>query len=105
MPADARRSGRERGVEAVADRDFTLGMVFDVWGVRFSQDCLGGYANAGEDVVRVFVDGGPYEGDFRDLSLADEQVIVVAYGTEKELPDPMPARFVYEGKPKPAKNG
>ncbi len=89
-------------VEAAEPRNFTLGQVFDVWGVRFTPDCLGGYVSNGGDRLRVFLDGRPYEGDPTQLPLADEQVVVVTYGTEEELPDPMPARYVYEGKPKPA---
>lgn len=89
-------------IEAAQPRDFTLGMVFDVWGVRFTDDCIGGYCADGTNQVRVFLDGQPYDGPVRDLPLTDEQVVVVTYGTEDELLDPMPARFVYEGKPKPA---
>ncbi len=89
-------------IEASEPRDFTLGQVFDVWGVLFTPDCLGGYANNGDERILVFLDGQPYEGDPTQLQLADRQVIVVTYGTEDEVPDPMPARYVFEGKPKPA---
>src|SRR5438132_7158269 len=30
-------------VESDEVRDFTLGQFFDVWGVRFTKDCIGGY--------------------------------------------------------------
>jgi hypothetical protein len=76
--------------------------VFGVWGVRFTPSCIGGYCDDGTNTVRVFLDGQPYQGDPTQLQLANEQVIVVAYGTEQQLPNPMPARFVYEGRPKPA---
>ncbi len=89
-------------IEAARSRPFTLGMVFDVWGVRFTPDCIGGYRDGGTNTLRVFLDGRPYTRNPTDLLLANEQVIVVAYGTERQLPNPMPARFVYEGKPKPA---
>jgi hypothetical protein len=89
-------------VEASHPQDFTLGMVFDVWGVRFTPTCLGGLCSSGGDRVRVFLDGRLYRGDPTRLALADEQVVVVTFGTEAELPNPMPARFVYEGRPKPA---
>jgi hypothetical protein len=86
-------------VEAARPRHFTLGMVFDVWGVRFTATCLGGFCRSGPDRIRVFVDGHPFTGDPTQLDLADGQVIVVAFGTANELPDPMPARYVYEGPP------
>ena len=89
-------------VEAARPGRFTLGMVFDVWGVRFTTDCIGGYRNDGTNTVRVFLDGQPYTKNPSDLLLANEQVIVVTYGTAQQVPNPMPARFVYEGKPKPA---
>ncbi|MFL5798404.1 MAG: hypothetical protein ACJ77A_10785 [Actinomycetota bacterium] len=86
-------------VEAARPRHFTLGMVFDVWGVLFSGRCLGGYCRRGPDRIRVFVDGHAFGGDPTELDLGDGQVIVVAFGTADELPHPMPARFVYEGPP------
>lgn len=88
-------------VEAAQPRAFTLGMVFDVWGVRFTPGCIGGYCNDGEHTVRVFLDGQPYLRNPINLLLANEQVIVVTYGTARQVPNPMPARFVYEGRPKP----
>jgi hypothetical protein len=89
-------------IEAAKAKRFTLGMVFDVWGVRFSADCIGGYCDDGTNTIRVFLDGRPYTKNPADLLLANDQVIVVAYGTAQQVPNPMPARFVYEGTPKPA---
>jgi hypothetical protein len=93
-------------VEAAAIRHYTLGDVFDVWGVRFgwgptpADRCLGSYCDDGVDRVRVFLDGRPYPGDPTELELADEQVIVVTYGSPDDLPDPMPSRFRYERPPR-----
>ena len=89
-------------VEAGRPRSFTLGMVFGVWGVRFTPSCIGGYCSDGANMIRVFLDGQPYRSNPTQLELANEQVIVVTYGTEQQIPNPLPARFVYEGKPKPA---
>jgi len=51
-------------LEAKRDRGFTLGMVFAVWGVHFTPDCLGAECASGDDRVRVFVNGeGPVPGD------------------------------------------
>jgi hypothetical protein len=68
----------------------TLGQFFDVWGVRFDATCLGGHCAAGDDAVRVFVDGAEVEGDPRAVELTDNAAVVVTYGTERELPDPIP---------------
>jgi hypothetical protein len=83
-------------VESPTQRTFTLGEVFDVWGVRFSPRCLGGYCNQGDKALRVFVDGKRVTGNPRDLKLASHQEIVVAYGTEKELPEPIPSSFTFQ---------
>jgi hypothetical protein len=68
----------------------TLGEFFDVWGVRLSPTCVGGYCDDGARSVRVFVDGRPYRGDPRSLPLDDHEVIVVTFGTPDEVPSPLP---------------
>jgi hypothetical protein len=67
-------------VESDVVRDFTLGQFFDVWGVRLSKDCLGGYCAKGTDTLRVFVNGKPVSGDPRSLVLREHQEIAVVYG-------------------------
>jgi hypothetical protein len=67
-------------VESDVMRDFTLGQFFDVWGVRFSKDCVGGYCAKGADTVRVFVDGKAVSDDPRNLVLREHQEIAVVYG-------------------------
>jgi len=92
-------------VEAAATRDFVLGLVFDVWGVRFSwgnkpaDRCIGGYCEDETNKIRVFVDGKETSGDPTQVKLTDQQVVVVTYGTEDQLPDPMPSTFIYAGDP------
>ncbi|HEX9375632.1 MAG TPA: hypothetical protein VGB19_05255 [Actinomycetota bacterium] len=89
-------------IEAAADRDFNLQMVFDVWGVLLTKNQVGMYRNNGENTIRVFVNGRQYTGDFTRLPLEDKQVIVVTYGTQAEVPDPMPAIFRYSKDPLPS---
>jgi hypothetical protein len=67
-------------VESDVKRDFTLGQFFDVWGVRFSKSCIGGYCAKGADTLRVFVNGKPVGNDPRNLVLRDHQEIAVVYG-------------------------
>ena len=67
-------------VESDVVRDFTLGQFFDVWGVRFSKDCLGGYCARGADTLRVFVNGKAVGADPRNLILREHQEIAVVYG-------------------------
>jgi hypothetical protein len=82
-------------VESPDVRTFTLGQLFGVWGVRLSRRCLGGYCGRGADRLRVYVGGQPFAGDPRVLPLAPHAEIVVAFGTAKQLPRPLPARYAF----------
>jgi hypothetical protein len=62
-----------------------LGQFFSVWGVPFSAQRLGPHRASGSRVVRVWVDGKPSR-RFGALDLKDDQQIVVAYGTPRQLP-------------------
>jgi hypothetical protein len=59
---------------------FTLGQVFDEWGVRFDRECLGAYCARGAERLRVYVNGRRVTGDPRKLELRDRQEIAVVYG-------------------------
>ena len=82
-------------VESPTDRTYTLGQFFDVWGVRFSRRCLGGYCSKGDQHVRAFVGGKPIPRDPRLLELALHQEIVVTYGTRAQLPRPIPSTYSF----------
>lgn len=77
----------------------TLGEFFDVWGVRFTQSCLGAYCDDAENRLRVYVDGQEQTGPIRDLALEDQAVIVITYGTDEELPSPIPSTFDFSSVP------
>jgi hypothetical protein len=77
-------------------RTFTLGQFFAVWGVRLTPRCLGGYCATDGKKLWVFVDGQPFSGDPRLLRLAEHQEILVAYGTQAQLPRPIPAPHTFE---------
>jgi hypothetical protein len=83
-------------VESPTTRDFALGEFFDVWGVVLTRDCLGGLCTSGDNRLRVFVDGHEATGDPRRLELFAHEEIVVAYGTDAELPDPLPASYGFK---------
>lgn len=73
----------------------TLGTFFDVWGLRMTADCIGAYCTQGDDELRVFVDGEPFEGDPRSIVMEDQKTTVIAFGAEDELPDPVPDSFTF----------
>ena len=82
-------------VESPTVQTFTLGQFFDIWGVRFTSRCIGGYCAQGGKNLKVFVGGAPYSGDLRQLALASRQEIVIAYGTDIELPNPIPSNYTF----------
>jgi hypothetical protein len=82
-------------VESPTHRVYTLGEFFDVWGVRFTPRCIGGPCDHGADRLRVFVGGKLIRRDPRLLELALHQEIVVAYGTEAQLPHPVPSTYSF----------
>lgn len=69
---------------------FTLGEFFDVWGLRLTSSCVGGYCDSGDRTLQLFVNGKPYDGDVAGLQLANEEEIVMAYGTKDQVPSPLP---------------
>lgn len=83
-------------VESAAVRGFTLGELFDVWGVRLTSSCLGGSCAAGDERLQVFVGGAEVSGDVRGIALDDGAVIVLALGTPEQLPDPIPSTFDFD---------
>jgi hypothetical protein len=66
-------------LEADRPYPFTLGQVFAVWGVRFGDHALGGYADAGTRRLRVSVEGRRI-GDPVGYVLHPHDHVVVSYG-------------------------
>jgi hypothetical protein len=82
-------------VESPVVRNFTLGEFFDVWGLRFSKDCLGGYCAKGDRQVMVWTNGNRVHGDPRKIALTEHLSIVVAYGTRASVPKRIPKHFPF----------
>jgi hypothetical protein len=82
-------------VESPTVRRFTLGEFFDVWGLRLSSRCLGAYCQKGKEHVWVYVNGELWLGDARKISLQQHQEIVVAYGTFRSIPKPIPKAYPF----------
>jgi hypothetical protein len=80
-------------VESPTQTNYTLGEFFNVWGVPFSSTQLGAYSNSGDKLIRVFLNGKPYSADPTGLLLKQHEDIVVTYGTEKQLPKPIPSTY------------
>ena len=82
-------------VESPTVRPYTLGQFFDVWGLRFSSRCLGGYCAKGSKKVWVFVNGRLALGDPRAIALTQHLEIAIAYGTYAAIPQPVPTSYPF----------
>ncbi|HEX9123971.1 MAG TPA: hypothetical protein VF984_11565 [Actinomycetota bacterium] len=71
----------------------TLGEFFDVWGVRLSSTCMGGYCDSGDRQLRAYVNGKEVTGDPRDVQLKDHDVVVLTFGAANEQPKPIPSTY------------
>jgi hypothetical protein len=80
-------------VESPTVQTFYVGQFFDIWGVRFTADCLGTYCATGDNLLRVYSNGQLVTENTRDLELQPHQEIVITYGTENQLPSPIPSSY------------
>lgn len=69
----------------------TLGLFFDVWGVSFTEQNIGGYVADKTHGLSVYVNGKRHEGDPRRIPLNQHDDILIIYGADG--PHPMPASF------------
>ena len=82
-------------VESPTERDFTLGQFFDVWGVKLTPTCIGGYCNGGGASLAAYVNGQRVHGDPGRIVLGPFDQIVVTFGTPSQLPNPIPSTFTF----------
>lgn len=61
-------------------RTYTLGQVFDIWGVALAADRVGGYCTGSGHTLSVTANGQKVPGDPRDLKLEPDMLISVVYG-------------------------
>jgi len=73
-------------IESGVVRNFTLGEFFDVWGVRFTKDCLGGYCDTASSTLSVYTNGKRVAGNPRALVLKEHEEIAVIYAAASSTP-------------------
>ena len=66
-------------VESPTKRDFSLGEFFGVWGVRLTNDCIGGYCKP-KTPWKLWVNGIKYNGDPSKLVLKKHQELAFIIG-------------------------
>lgn len=75
-------------IEAPQNTRFTLGQFFDIWKNQFA-DLGNGFPSQLDQTSgwSVYVDGKPYQGDFRNLQLQAHELITLAYNSPHVQPD------------------
>lgn len=82
-------------VESPVVRTYTLGEFFDVWGLRLTADCVGGVCTGAGRIMWVWVNAVAYSGDPRNIVLEAHQEIVIAVGSQSEMPNPVPSSYAF----------
>lgn len=85
-------------IESPTVREFTLGQFFDVWGVRFTAQCIGGYCTNSEKKLEVYLNGKLYTENPRLLPLKEHDEIFITYGNvknNKEATTTIPATYAF----------
>lgn len=72
-PVHTHEVGGEVWLEGAENRESTLGHVFELWGVRLSDECLGAACGG----VTVTVDGQPVDGDPTQVMLRGAKLVEV----------------------------
>jgi hypothetical protein len=75
-------------MEAPAERSFTLGNFFDIWGQPLDATHAAAYTAAGSNSLMFYLDGKQYAGDPRQISLVNHTMIVIEWG-QKFLQPPL----------------
>ena len=66
--------------ESATEEENTLGQFFTEWDVRLDESCVGDFCRP-DDEIAVYVDGEAYDGDPREIGLADRKQITIVIGT------------------------
>jgi hypothetical protein len=82
-------------VESPTDARFSLGQFFAVWGVPLSATCIGSLCEKGDKQLRTWVNGTAVTADPTRIVLEEHQQIVLAYGTDAQVPKPVPASYAW----------
>jgi hypothetical protein len=80
-------------VESPTQRSFSLGQFFAVWGVPLRGGCIGSLCETGAKQLRAWVNGDEVKADPTRIVLDEHQEIVLAYGTQEQMPEPVPESY------------
>jgi hypothetical protein len=72
-------------LESEKEYPFTIGQVFDIWGVRFTGNQIGGYTAGNGNVLQVYVNGKQVS-DPVNYKLKAHDIVIVGYGKPGSFP-------------------
>jgi hypothetical protein len=72
-------------LESQSPYPFTIGQVFDIWGVRFTGNQIGGYTAGNGNVLQVYVNGKQVT-DPVNYKLKAHDIVIVGYGKPGSFP-------------------
>jgi len=81
-------------IEAPANKDFTLGQFFSVWGQTFSNSQIFDKITTDKETLHVYVNGTKVNGDLRNIKIKAHDEIVIVYGTS---PTTIPSFYDFGG--------
>jgi hypothetical protein len=79
-------------MEAIRKFPFTVGDLFNVWGVKFTDNRLGPYKPGNGNVLQTWVDGKQVS-DPVNYVMKPHDVIIVGYGKPGSFPHKLPPKF------------
>lgn len=82
-------------VESPTVQTFTLGQFFDIWGLKFTNTCIGSDCVTDTKVLQLYVNGKLYEGDLRSFALDAHQELFLFYGAPDTLPKTIPSTYTF----------
>lgn len=82
-------------VESPTVGKFYLGEFFDIWGVRLTSACIGGYCADEKNSLTFYVNGERYQGDPRRIELTPHEELTIVYGAASEMPTSTPKSYAF----------
>ena len=85
-------------VESPTVQTFTLGQFFDIWGIAFSKEGIGGYRVGNGNELYIYVNGKELAAGTnpRAFALAPHQEIAVIFGLPTEIPATIPSAYDFK---------
>jgi hypothetical protein len=82
-------------IESPTKTDYTLGQFFAVWGIRLTDQRIGGLCDTASKQLHAYVNGKRINANPERIVLKPHQEIVLSYGTPSQLPQKIPSSYAF----------